>query len=161
MGQSRKPQRRVWRQPIHPEQVQGCLRFGDTRREDAAGSRGLSCSPSTDVGAYSAALASTALPSAGNEPVMNTFIIRASFIKSAAANANQPSVALGGGSGGGAVGGAGGRALSHPVRVGLWPQRLIVRERGGAYVCAECRAVCALKGDMAWGRPSIPGSLDE
>lgn len=116
MGQSRKPQRRVWRQPIHPEQVQGCLRFGDTRREDAAGSRGLSCSPSTDVGAYSAALASTALPSAGNEPVMNTFMIRASFIKSAAANANQPSVALGGGSGGGAVGGARGRALSRGPR---------------------------------------------
>lgn len=71
--------------------MQGCLRFGDTRREDAAGSRGLSCSPSTDAGAYSAAWASAALPSAGNEPVMNTFMSRASFIKSVAANANQVS----------------------------------------------------------------------
>lgn len=137
--------------------------FGDTRLGDAAGGRGLSCSPSTDAGAYSAALASTALPSAGNEPVMNTFMTRASFIKSAAGNANQPSVALGGGSmgGAGAGGGAGGLALSHPVRVGLWPRRLSVQARGGVYVCAECRAVGALKGDMAWGRPSISRSLDE
>lgn len=93
--------------------------FGDTRPGDAARGRGLSCSPSTDAGAYSAALASTALPSAGNEPVMKTFMTRASFIKSAAGNANLPRVALGGGSVGGAGGGAGGRALSHPVRVGL------------------------------------------
>lgn len=83
--------------------------------------QGHGCSLRTDAGAYSAAWASAALPSAGNGPVMNTFMSRASFIRPAAANRNQAGLAEGDGSVGGTGvrggGGAGGGAESWPSSI--------------------------------------------
>lgn len=88
---------------------------------DRTACQGLSCSPRTDAGAYSAAWARAALPSAGNGPVTNTFMSRAGFIRPAAANTNQVGLAEGdgsvGGAGAGGGTGAGGGAESGPSSI--------------------------------------------
>lgn len=89
---------------------------------DRTACQGHGCSPRTDAGAYSAAWASAALPSAGNGPVTNTFMSRAGFIRPAAANTYQAGLAGDDGSVGGAGvrGGAGAGGGAEPGTSMVW-----------------------------------------